>query len=406
MEPPPSPGSSILASPSTKRRRLAADGYTILLTGIAKAGKTTISNRLTQLLKSHDIPVKQIDGKMFADGLAKPTPLRPYFVHLASKSAKMFTEEGYITIISIIAPLLKDRKEARQSHAKVGMRFVEVYVDRDKEESRKETGFDRNVAHAVDDDYQPPTPTQPADIVLNRIGDNMEQLFDSLVMELVHRHVIPSSIQNPSSRMSIPPSSPSSTRSTSGSEGGGFKKPRRKGVLLSIFEQVLVDMRRIGLVGNWDGDTDNPFFMLLMDEWIQHYKSYEGDARFFPVLIPFPKQMTTPTTTPKEGEKAVEKKMQDDFIPVYWDSSDGTIRFGRIQPRGTHPNHAKCCRCWNQATSTGCLCDTHSTTRMTHFSVLLDKSTQNHFYHVAVASTRVKKTLWTKEVGPLEKSLT
>lgn len=86
------------------------------------------------------------------------------------------------------------------------MRFVEVYVDRDKEESRKETGFDRNgtnpwhyyvecihilcvyvVAHAVDDDYQPPTPTQPADIVLNRIGDNMEQLFDSLVMELVHR---------------------------------------------------------------------------------------------------------------------------------------------------------------------------------------------------------------------------
>lgn len=206
--------------------------------------------------------------------------------------------------------------------------------------------------------------------------------------------------------MSIPPSSPSSTRSTSGSEGGGFKKPRRKGVLLSIFEQVLVDMRRIGLVGNWDGDTDNPFFMLLMDEWIQHYKSYEGDARFFPVLIPFPKQMTTPTTTPKEGEKAVEKKMQDDFIPVYWDSSDGTIRFGRIQPRGTHPNHAKCCRCWNQATSTGCLCDTHSTTRMTHFSVLLDKSTQNHFYHVAVASTRVKKTLWTKEVGPLEKSLT
>lgn len=73
--------------------------------GIAKAGKTTISDRLTRLLKSYDIPVKQIDGKKLAVGLCAKTPCKEHFVHHASEVAKLFTEEGYISIISVVAPL-------------------------------------------------------------------------------------------------------------------------------------------------------------------------------------------------------------------------------------------------------------------------------------------------------------
>ncbi|XP_021943697.1 adenylyl-sulfate kinase [Folsomia candida] len=185
-------GSPSPSPPSNKRMKWQSEsevnnGCTILMTGLAKSGKTTISNALTKMLKSNGILVKQIDGKSLRAGLCKNLNFdedkdRSAFVHLASEHAKGITEEGFVSIISIVAPLHEDRQKARDSHEQDGLKFVDVFVDRSRAECDAETGLRRNVINPIDADYEPPT---NPDVHLKRIGNNVDELTRHLVSRLV-----------------------------------------------------------------------------------------------------------------------------------------------------------------------------------------------------------------------------
>lgn len=193
--------------------------------------------------------------------------------------------------------------------------------------------------------------------------------------------------------MSIPPSSPSSTTSVSDGEGSISKKPYNRSALGSIFDQIFLDMKRLGFTGNiWDGNTTNSYFKLVMDEWTEHYNSHQGQDKFYPVFIPNPHTTVTPTTTPerKKEEQNINTN-EDDFIPLYWDVSVQTIRFGKIKDKRFLPPRVKCCKCWSIATSSGHLCNPHSTTRTTYLALLHDENESDHHYYACINYTRAKK---------------
>ncbi|XP_021951424.2 uncharacterized protein LOC110848501 [Folsomia candida] len=263
--PSPSSTKSVFVTPPPKRQRVQGEGIaaqvgcTILLTGLCKAGKTTISNEVSSFLGGHGYLVKQLDGKKLRSGICSKLDFdnlddRSEFVRLAGESAKLITEMGYISLVSIVAPLEKDRKTVRESHENDGMRFLEVFVDRPRKDCAH--GLERNVLNQIDGDYQTPT---TADVHLRRSGDNVSELTTQLINELILYKIIPPIFNSPQSPQSpLSPfgtiSSPSTSATTFNSSGlesefdddddgvtsatTPFKLPQKGSALLTIFNYV------------------------------------------------------------------------------------------------------------------------------------------------------------------------
>lgn len=102
---------------------------------------------------------------------------------------------------------MQDREAAKASHFKDGLRFLEVWVDRPREQCERETGFAKNcnyyayiyknrvcnmelhffvhvVIKSIDANYQPPT---HPDIHLHRDENNVDALFSQLLDRLMER---------------------------------------------------------------------------------------------------------------------------------------------------------------------------------------------------------------------------
>ncbi|OXA65039.1 Adenylyl-sulfate kinase [Folsomia candida] len=407
-------GSPSPSPPSNKRMKWQSEsevnnGCTILMTGLAKSGKTTISNALTKMLKSNGILVKQIDGKSLRAGLCKNLNFdedkdRSAFVHLASEHAKGITEEGFVSIISIVAPLHEDRQKARDSHEQDGLKFVDVFVDRSRAECDAETGLRRNVINPIDADYEPPT---NPDVHLKRIGNNVDELTRHLVSRLVGYSPFSPSISSPRSTVPSPftaTPSPSSTTYSSDSDLGvgefdderdsvtKFKLPRKSDIR-TIFDYVKSVLVQRGFVGKDEEIDKDPLFFVLIEEWTTHYNTHKaGMEKFFPVKIPISTRGKTQTKGAKTPQKNdVGENEWGEFIPLYWNGS--TLCYGSIH-QGV-PHLKKCKQCWSRSTSEGYLCNNHSTNRYQNFAVLRDINEKTIHYHAALSIMSVKKTEWT-----------
>ncbi|XP_021950412.1 uncharacterized protein LOC110847724 isoform X2 [Folsomia candida] len=417
-------GSPSPSPPSNKRMKWQSEsgvnsGCTILMTGLAKSGKSTISNSLTQMLNSNGILVKQIDGKNLRAGLCKnldfdSTKDRSEFVHLASELAKAFTEEGFVSIISIVAPLHENRQKARDSHEQDGLKFVDVFVDRSRAECDTQSGLSRNVINPIDADYQ--SPTNP-DVHLKRSGNNVDKLTRELVEKLVGYSPFSPSVPSPNSTVPSPfttTPSPSSTIYSSDSDLGAgeldeegdsvpkFKLPRKSDIR-TIFDYVKSVIVQRGFVGKDQEIDQHPMFFALMEEWRTHYNIHKekGIEKFFPVKLhkSTQRKSATPTTTPTKGAKTPQKddvgeNKWDEFIPLHWNGS--TLFYGTMQ-RGV-PHLKKCKHCWSRATSEGFLCNNHSTNRCQNVAVLRDINEKTIHYHAALSIMSVKKTEWTSDL--------
>ncbi|XP_035701041.1 uncharacterized protein LOC118433334 isoform X2 [Folsomia candida] len=430
-------GSPSPSPPSNKRIKWQSEselknGCTILMTGPAKSGKTTISNSLTKMLKSNGILVKQIDGKYLRAGPCKNLDFneekdRSEFVRLASELAKTFTEEGFVSIISIVAPLHEDRQKARDSHEQDGLKFVDVFVDRSRAECDAETGLRRNVINPIDADYEPPT---NPDVHLKRIGNNVDELTRQLTSRLVGYKIVQPLFAQPQSpfspsisspRSTVPSPftatpSPSSTIYSSDSDLGAgdldeegdsvpkFKLPRKSDIR-TIFDYVKSVLVQRGFVGKDEEIDKHPLF--FVEEWTTHYETHKaGMEKFFPVKLPIStrSRSVTPTTTPTKGAKtptkgaktpqkhdvkSPEKNEWEGCIPLYWDGS--TLCYGGF--RKGFPHFQKCKHCWSNSQSQGSLCGNHSTTRFKHLAVLHDANEWTTCTHATLFYQGVHKKL-------------
>ena len=95
-------------------------GVTIWLTGLSGAGKTTISNLLSEKLKQYERNIEVLDGDITRENLSKGLTFskedRDINIRRIGFVANLLTRNGVIAIIAAISPYKALRRENRELH--------------------------------------------------------------------------------------------------------------------------------------------------------------------------------------------------------------------------------------------------------------------------------------------------
>jgi bifunctional enzyme CysN/CysC len=112
---------------------LGRRGCTIWLTGLPASGKSTISLLIEEKLLTEKRPALILDGDTLRHGLNAGLGFdaggRAEAVRRAGESALLIAESGAVAIVSMVSPYCADRDAVRARHAKIGIAFIEVFVD-------------------------------------------------------------------------------------------------------------------------------------------------------------------------------------------------------------------------------------------------------------------------------------
>lgn len=104
------------------------NGFTIWLTGLSGAGKTTISEKLCLELNKRQIPCETLDGDVIRENLSKGLTFsredRDINVLRIGFVAALLSRNGVGVIVSAISPYLEARRQVREKIKG----FVEVYI--------------------------------------------------------------------------------------------------------------------------------------------------------------------------------------------------------------------------------------------------------------------------------------
>jgi adenylyl-sulfate kinase len=142
-------------------------GFVIWLTGMKRAGKTTLATQLAQRLAVAGFPVQLLDehgeAKFFIEGLGASKDDHAKVVKRFGYIARAVARAGGIAICSTLSPY----RDARDALRKEVRRFVELFVDapietlqsRDGKEGlyRKALASEIQGVAGVDLPYEPPT---------------------------------------------------------------------------------------------------------------------------------------------------------------------------------------------------------------------------------------------------------
>lgn len=105
------------------------NGVTVWLTGLSGAGKTTIANRLRDLICQRDINVEVLDGDVIrtnlSQGLGFSKADRDINIRRVGYVANLLSRNGVIVIVAAISPYRAVRDEVKAS----SHNFIEVYVN-------------------------------------------------------------------------------------------------------------------------------------------------------------------------------------------------------------------------------------------------------------------------------------
>ena len=101
----------------------------IWLTGLSGAGKSTIAKNVEKRLFQKNINVFSLDGDNLRIGLNKNLNFSPEDrtenIRRTSEVAKLFTQAGFIVLVSLISPYRSERKKARDIRPEL---FREIYI--------------------------------------------------------------------------------------------------------------------------------------------------------------------------------------------------------------------------------------------------------------------------------------
>jgi bifunctional enzyme CysN/CysC len=180
-----------------RREDRATVGATAWLTGLSGSGKSTVAVALERLLVAEARPAYRLDGDNLRHGLngdlGFSTADRNENVRRAGEVAALFADAGVVAIVPLISPYRSGRDGARAAHQRLGLRFVEVFVDTPIEECERRdpkglyararageiTGFT-----GVDDPYEAPL---APDLVLTPADGPPEQqarrVLEALALE-------------------------------------------------------------------------------------------------------------------------------------------------------------------------------------------------------------------------------
>src|SRR5262245_41814382 len=178
-----------------------ADGFTVWLTGLSGAGKTTIGHALAGELERRGAHVEVLDGDVVRTHLSKGLGFsredRDTNIERIGWVASRLTRHGAAVVVCAISPYDATRKRARSIVEEYGP-FVEVWVRADVEEcARRDVkglyakAFAGEITHftGVDDPYEPPL---DAEIVTETEFETPEESLALVLAELERLGLAPS----------------------------------------------------------------------------------------------------------------------------------------------------------------------------------------------------------------------
>ena len=105
-------------------------GFTLWLTGLSGAGKSTVAGAVGERLRAEGLPVEVLDGDEVREHLSKGLTFsredRDINVRRIAYVAKLLSRNGVAVITAAISPYRSTRDEARRE---IGDAFVEVFVN-------------------------------------------------------------------------------------------------------------------------------------------------------------------------------------------------------------------------------------------------------------------------------------
>jgi adenylyl-sulfate kinase len=112
---------------------LGGRGATVWLTGLPASGKSTIGAALEERLVRSGRFAYLLDGDNLRHGLCGDLGFsdadRARNISRAGELARLFADAGAVAIVALVSPMEASRCEVRESHARCGLRFIEVFVD-------------------------------------------------------------------------------------------------------------------------------------------------------------------------------------------------------------------------------------------------------------------------------------
>ncbi len=112
---------------------LGVRGATVWLTGLPASGKSTVGAALEERLVSGGRFAYLLDGDNMRHGLCADLGFsdadRAQNVSRVGELARLFADAGAIAIVALVSPMDAARCAVRDSHARCGLPFLEVFVD-------------------------------------------------------------------------------------------------------------------------------------------------------------------------------------------------------------------------------------------------------------------------------------
>lgn len=172
-------------------------GFTLWLTGLSGAGKTTIAQAVEAELRARGVPVERLDGDTVRQGLSRDLGFskadRDKNIERVTFVAKLLSRNG----VGVIAAFISPYREARDTARRETSRFIEVFVSAPLEvcASRDVKGlYARALAGelkdftGVDDPYE--APLRP-EITLHTDRDSLETCTRTVLTYLEAHNLIP-----------------------------------------------------------------------------------------------------------------------------------------------------------------------------------------------------------------------
>jgi len=166
-------------------------GFTAWFTGLPCCGKTTIADKVADILKKNGYRVERLDGDIVRKGLTSDLGFskedRDENIKRVTFVAKLLTRNGVAVLATFVSPYRDRRRKTR----KVIGNFVEVYtkcpvevcIERDAKGMYKKAlaGEIKNFT-GVDDPYEEP---ENPEVIIDTENESIEESTERIISKLI-----------------------------------------------------------------------------------------------------------------------------------------------------------------------------------------------------------------------------